>query len=88
MGLLKGIIKTFSDILGLSDLCNSENGQNLQNTANDLTQTICARKFFQTKSEKQAAERRAKEQERNDISNIAKSTGDIFKQINELLKKL
>ena len=70
----------FASLTGLDNLGKSEEGQDLQDTFNDLV----GRPVFQTEKVKREAEQRAKEEKRRTIQEIATTT----KKTNESIEKL
>jgi hypothetical protein len=62
---LKSLGSTLLSLFGFDSFKKSDNGQKLMDSANEFTDTLCGKKFFQTNKEKEAAEkelRRLREQ--------------------------
>lgn len=90
-GILKSLGKTLLSFFGFDSFKKSEEGQKLMDTANEFTDTLCSRKFFQTNKEKEEAEKKAKEIERANLAATAENSEKIAQAISDLkdiIKKL
>lgn len=88
---LKSLGSTLLSLFGFDSFKKSDNGQKLMDSANEFTDTLCGKKFFQTNKEKEAAEKRAKEIERANLAKTAENTEKIagaLSQLNDIIKKL
>ena len=86
--MAKGILKSIGDLVcslfGLDKAKSSLDENGVLDAANDLSQELSGRHIFETKKDKEAAEKRAKEQERRNIAETAKNTRDIADALRRL----
>lgn len=82
--ILKNIAQFFTELFGLDKFAKSEDGQKIQDSANDILKHFGKGPFFQTKKEKELAEKKAKEKERQNLQETAENT----KRIAEALEKI
>lgn len=93
---LKGVLKSSGELvrslLGIDDFKKSEQGKKLtdeaKKTGNSLFSAFGLGTPFQTEEMKQEAERRAQQQERDNIAAMAESSSQIAELLRELNGKL
>lgn len=84
VGIIKSIGAFYLSMFGIDKFAQSEDGQALENSVNDITKQVWGKPVFQTKKEKEAVEKKAKEIERQATLEIAKNT----RKIAEMFEKL
>ena len=86
--ILKKIGGFYMSVFGIDTLAKSDEGQAIQDSANDIAAQFGRGPIFQTKKVKERAERCAQEQERRNIEATAENTRRIAEALEELNRKI
>ena len=86
--ILKKIGAFYMSIFGIDTLAKSDEGQAIQDSANDIAAQLGHGPIFQTKKVKERAERLAQQQERENIAQTAENTRRIAEALEDLNRKI
>ncbi len=87
-GILKAIGDLVCSLFGLDKAKSSLDENGVLDAANDLLQELSGRHIFETKKDKEAAEKRAKKEEGRHIAETAQNTrgaADALERLNRIL---
>ena len=87
-GILKQIGGFYMHLFGIDKFAKSDEGQAIQDEFNGIMRSVGHGPVFQTKKEKEAAEKRAKDAERRAIAENAENTKKIAELLEDISRRI